>query len=247
MSESGKPMDAVLVVDDEEYVLTSLRRTFRSLPVTVLTAGSGAQALELMETSPVRVVIADQRMPGMLGTELLAKIKERWPHVIRIVLSAYTEVPALLRAINEGEVYRFISKPWDDRSLRGLVERAVAQSRVIEEMVRLTSRLQPVDGQDGVKFKVDYLGNLIRMELIEARRPLSAEQIMDIMRHLFDLSPGSSELEALGNSLVRQNGKLTIMTQVGQDIHLILEFPIAKFEGTANGLGAKPGEGKNGG
>jgi CheY-like chemotaxis protein len=102
----------VLFVDDEEKVLASLKRGLLDEPYESLFANSGKEALEILEQSQVHVIVTDMRMPEMGGLELLRTVKEEYPHIIRMVLSGYTQVTTLLTAINQGEIFRFITKPW---------------------------------------------------------------------------------------------------------------------------------------
>jgi signal transduction histidine kinase len=123
-----KPMAAdaaneatVLLVDDDPMILKSLRRALHRTPWTLLAAGSGAEALALMEREPVWVVVADYRMPEMDGLDLLNRIKQRWPLVQRVMLTGAANLEVIERAVNESEVYRFLNKPWSDSQLRATV------------------------------------------------------------------------------------------------------------------------------
>jgi DNA-binding NtrC family response regulator len=102
----------ILFVDDDKFVLSSLRRGLVDEPYNKLFAESGKEALTLMEQNEVHIIVTDMRMPEMLGLELLKIVKERYPLVVRIVLSGYTHVSTLLTAINQGEIFRYITKPW---------------------------------------------------------------------------------------------------------------------------------------
>jgi len=102
----------VLFVDDEEKILTSLKRGLLDEPYKTLFASSGKEALEILQRNQVHVIVTDMRMPEMGGLELLKAVKEDYPNVIRMVLSGYTQVSTLLTAINQGEIFRFITKPW---------------------------------------------------------------------------------------------------------------------------------------
>jgi two-component system response regulator HupR/HoxA len=102
----------VLFVDDEENILSALRRGLLDEPYHTLFARSGREALEILARKPVHVIVTDMRMPEMAGLELLKIVKQEYPHVVRMVLSGYTQVSTLLTAINQGEVFRFIPKPW---------------------------------------------------------------------------------------------------------------------------------------
>lgn len=114
----------ILIVDDEPANLRSLERLFRK-DYEVLTAGSGAEALELLQQHDVAVLITDQRMPGMTGIELLKKTVPIRPRMVRIILTGYTDVDALVEAINCGQVYRYVAKPWNNEELLLTVRRAL--------------------------------------------------------------------------------------------------------------------------
>ena len=102
----------VLFVDDEEKVLKSLKRGFLDEPYKKLFAISGKEALEILEKNEIYVIVTDMRMPEMNGLELLKIVKEKYPDVVRMVLSGYTQISTLLTAINQGEIFKFITKPW---------------------------------------------------------------------------------------------------------------------------------------
>jgi two-component system, probable response regulator PhcQ len=108
----------ILFVDDEPSVTAGLKRTLRQEPWRILEAHSGKEALDVLARDSVDVVISDEAMPGMSGSELLAEIRKRYPETIRIVLSGRSNLETAVRAINEGEIYRFILKPCNDADLR---------------------------------------------------------------------------------------------------------------------------------
>ena len=118
------PKYRLLLVDDEENILSSLRRLLRRDGYTILTATGGLAALELLATHPVDVIISDQRMPGMTGVEFLRKAKDMHPDSVRLMLSGYSDLQSVTDAINEGAIYKFLSKPWDDAMLRANIEEA---------------------------------------------------------------------------------------------------------------------------
>jgi diguanylate cyclase (GGDEF)-like protein/PAS domain S-box-containing protein len=117
-------LQTLLVVDDDVNVLAALHRLFRRDNYRVLTAASPAEGFELLAEHSVQVILCDQRMPVMSGTEFLSKVKEMYPETIRIILSGYTEVGTVLESINRGAIYRFYTKPWDDNELRDNVRLA---------------------------------------------------------------------------------------------------------------------------
>lgn len=114
----------LLFVDDEQRVVNLLRMIFRD-DYHVLTANSGAEALDLLGRQPVDVVVSDQRMPDMLGIELLQQVAARWPSTMRMLLTGYSDLTAIVGSVNEGEVFRFINKPWDHDEIKRIVGEAV--------------------------------------------------------------------------------------------------------------------------
>jgi response regulator RpfG family c-di-GMP phosphodiesterase len=122
----------VLCVDDEQNILNALKRLLRKDGYHLLTASSGDEGLRILQQNDVHVVISDQRMPGMSGTEFLARVKESYPDALRIVLTGYTEVDSITESINKGHIYKFFLKPWNDQSLRLEIKQALDQYDLIQ-------------------------------------------------------------------------------------------------------------------
>ena len=123
----------LLFVDDEENVLKALKRVFMEENYILLIAGNADQALELIERENIQLVISDFKMPGMHGVDLLREIKKRKPNIIRIMLTGHADVQAVMGAVNEGAVYKFITKPWNDEDLRLSVSLALQQYVLVKE------------------------------------------------------------------------------------------------------------------
>lgn len=132
----------LLLVDDEANILASLKRLFRSDGYTILTAGSGKEGLELLKINSVDVIVSDQRMPNMTGVEFLRQAKAKYPDTVRIVLSGYTELQSITDAINEGAIYKFLTKPWDDQQIRDHINEAFMQKEMFDENRRLGLKIQ---------------------------------------------------------------------------------------------------------
>jgi len=143
----GNRQRTILLVDDEENILSSLRRLLRRDGYQILTATSGAEGLELLAKNPVDVIVSDQRMPSMTGVEFLRRVKTIHPHIVRIVLSGYTELQSITDAINEGAVYKFLTKPWDDELLRSNIEEAFRHKELADENRRLSHQLQNANSE----------------------------------------------------------------------------------------------------
>jgi response regulator RpfG family c-di-GMP phosphodiesterase len=134
-TETYKPK--LLLVDDEESILNSLRRLLRGQPYEVLLATSGAQALEIMARQPIDLVMSDARMPNMDGSTLLAHIHQRHPDTLRIMLTGYADPTVIIKAINEGQIHRYISKPWHDEEMLLTLRQSLAYQHSERERLRL--------------------------------------------------------------------------------------------------------------
>ncbi len=131
----------VLFVDDEPYILKSLQRLFRGDPFKVLTSSNAGEALEVLKSTSVQVLVTDNMMPGMTGVELAKRVKELYPKVLRIILSGQSNMDAVLKAVNEGEAFRFVLKPWSDMDLKATINIALAQYKLIDDNQRLLQEL----------------------------------------------------------------------------------------------------------
>jgi EAL domain-containing protein (putative c-di-GMP-specific phosphodiesterase class I)/ActR/RegA family two-component response regulator len=118
----------LLLVDDEPGILSSLKRLFRREGYVILAADSGMAGLELLANNVVDVVISDARMPEMDGGEFLGKVREMYPDVVRMMLSGYTDLKAVTTAVNRGELFAFLTKPWDDTELMETIRDAFRHS-----------------------------------------------------------------------------------------------------------------------
>jgi two-component system cell cycle response regulator len=131
----------VLVVDDEIENLRALERTLRN-DFDVTSCETPEKALELARTQDFPVIVSDQRMPGMTGTELLALIGKEKPLTTRIILTAFTDTREMLDAINRAEIYRYVTKPWDNQELNSIVRQAVERHRLLAENQTLVRALE---------------------------------------------------------------------------------------------------------
>lgn len=130
------PAGTVLCVDDEPNILSSLKRALRG-GCKVLTAGSGAQAIEVLQSQDVDLIISDMRMPGMDGAQLLEHAHQNWPQTVRILLTGYADMGATVAAINRGRIFRYINKPWDDGELQMTVRQGLERQALEREKQRL--------------------------------------------------------------------------------------------------------------
>ena len=132
----------LLLVDDEPNILASLKRLLRRDAYHILTANSGQEGLDVLASHAVDVIVSDQRMPGMLGADFLRKAKLLCPQTIRIMLSGYTELQAVTDAVNEGAIFKFLTKPWEDHQLREHIAEAFRLKGIDDDNVRLNAQLR---------------------------------------------------------------------------------------------------------
>ncbi len=182
----------LLFVDDEERILTALRSIFR-LNYHVFTATNGREALDFVNKFQPHVIVSDQRMPGMTGVELLRQVKETAPATVRLLLTGYSDLAAIVGSINEGEVFRFVSKPWDNREIRKTIAEAVAVAGELEEAA-VTGSAPPARISAGI-LVVDRAEEVFRSakELFGAVCPVN---------HARDLEAAFAALEAQETALI---------------------------------------------
>ena len=204
----------VLCVDDEPNILSALRRLLRPSGYRVLMADSGAEGLEIMATEPVDLVISDMRRPHMDGATFLAAVKADWPDAVRILLTGYADMASTIEAINRGEIFRYVTKPWVDSDLlltlrQGLERKALElEKRRLEALTQqqnealrqlnesLEAQVQARTAelqQANDKLKVSFLNSIkIFSSLIELRHPA--------------LAGHSRRVAALGRSIAEKVG-----------------------------------------
>lgn len=196
----------LLLVDDEENIISALVRLLRRDNYTILRANSGKEGLALLEQRRVGVIISDQRMPGMTGTEFLSQVKELYPDTVRIVLSGYTELNSVTDAINRGAVYKFLTKPWEDELLRANVEEAFQRYEMKIENARLAHEL--LQANDDLK-RINQ--NLEQHVERKARETVHNLEVLQVSQEMFEVMP----VAAIG---IDENGLIVIANQMAHQL-----------------------------
>ncbi|WP_190277195.1 response regulator [Taibaiella lutea] len=137
---------SILYVDDEENNLISFKATFR-LKYKVFTAISGADAIKILEENLIHVIITDQRMPNMTGVEFLEKVIEKFTDPIRILLTGYTDMNAVVDAINKGKIFHYLTKPWNEEELDKTIARAYDIFLEREKIKQMNEKLEVSNSQ----------------------------------------------------------------------------------------------------
>jgi len=127
----------ILLVDDEQNVLSALKRELADEPYEIFTALNGEEALNLVSARNFKIIISDERMPGMDGASFLAAAKEISPSSVRMMLTGHASIDATMRAVNDGEIYRFFTKPWNSLELKQAIKSAIERYDLEDENRRL--------------------------------------------------------------------------------------------------------------
>lgn len=173
----------ILLVDDEPNVIKALRRLLSETDNKILHAESGPKGLELFNQEPIQLVISDYRMPEMNGVKFLNEVKKLYPDTIRVILSGYADALAMLEAINDGQVYRFITKPWNDQELLSTVMRALEQYKLQQDYSHLYQEVQRKnnDLQELTKTLEEKVRNRTRDLEMNNRALKIAQSILDLL------------------------------------------------------------------
>ncbi|NMF88213.1 HD domain-containing phosphohydrolase [Aromatoleum petrolei] len=193
MNDTTKTSATLLLVDDEPSILSALRRLLRPAGYTIHTAESGRAGLELLEREPVDLVISDMRMPEMDGAKFLEQVRARWPEVTRMLLTGYADMSSTIAAINRGEIYRYVAKPWDDNELALIIRDALERRRLQHENAHLLALTQQQN---------------------EALRELNASLELRVRERTAELEDANSALN-VANDKLKQNFVVSIKMFTG--------------------------------
>jgi serine/threonine-protein kinase len=224
----------LLIVDDEERILTALKSLFRHR-YHVFCTTDGYKALDFLTRYHMHVVISDQRMPVMLGVDLLRQSREISPRSVRILLTGYSDLAAIVGSINDGEIYRFISKPWDNKSLKTIVaeaatiglELADTKTPRVELPETMSAGVLVIEDDEQItRLTRELTGK--RCQVVTAQDPESALQIMqtrEIAVVIADVAPGQDALIAMLKLLKQMHPLiLTIVTLRLGDSDLVIDL-----------------------
>jgi eukaryotic-like serine/threonine-protein kinase len=224
----------VLFVDDEERILNALRTLFRN-HYHVFTAENGTLALEFVKRFGIHVVVSDQRMPGMLGVELLRQVKETSPNTVRMLLTGYSDLAAIVGSINDGEVFRFVRKPWDNHEIQRSVadavaiaiELAAASPAPADAAVNIEASIVVIDTNadlaDGLRQMLGVIAPVLLVATPEdAVKALETDEVALIIA---DLGVGQDALATLFKLLKAQHPEiLSILVTESSDSELVIEL-----------------------
>ncbi|MEZ5084407.1 MAG: adenylate/guanylate cyclase domain-containing protein [Bacteroidales bacterium] len=233
---------SILYVDDEEQNLVSFRATFRR-EYEIHTALSGKDGIEIMHNNDINLIITDQRMPGMTGIEFLKKILPAYPNTIRMVLTGFSDVEAIIEAINTGQVFRYITKPWDEKELHMTIENArqlhTLQKKNRNLVIELKNQLD--EREKTLKLFMKYVPeSIVHKTLNQSGKSIfegESRQVTVLFCDIRGFTPMSEELgpkevvaflndyySLMGEIIKRRNGSVTQF--VGDEIFATFGAPL---------------------
>ncbi len=218
----------ILCVDDEAGILSSLERCLHLAGYHVLTAQGGAEGITVLQKERVDLVIADQRMPQMSGSEFLKIVKERYPDIVSIMLSGHSDFNGLLSAVNEGEIFRFISKPWDKDNLLSVISSAL-ETRSAKWLTELLLKSVHSLAVNTPNIHIDAFETAqgVSVRIMDGGKVFSEETIYSFLNDIFNRLGVSQDerIKMVSGAVVRQKGKVVLFINVGQGVMLNIEIP----------------------
>lgn len=193
---------SVLFVDDEKNILSSLKRLFRNEGYDIYLANSGKEGLDVLENNNISLVISDMRMPEMNGAQFLEAVYNKWPATIRILLTGYSEISSTIDAINKGNIYKYISKPWEENDLKQTVRNALESKKIELERDRLLA-LTKKQNNELKEFNTN-------LEAMVQSRTSELNQTMDMLESAYSTLKNSyiSTVKVFSNLIEMREGVL---------------------------------------
>lgn len=220
---------SILCVDDEKNILNSLKRLFQEKNISCFTAENAKQGLEILEKNDINVIIADQKMPGMNGIEFLQIVKNSYPHVFRLMLTAYDDFEFLVDSIYKDEVYSFLTKPWKNDHLLKIVIQACLLQEVKILIENICKKLRStIESNITINFYFYYSNNNILLVL--SKKNENSKNILKFFHRLIDeMIKENSSIQFSYENITFKKDHMILETSFTyesseHDIHLKLEF-----------------------
>ena len=219
---------SILCIDDEKNILLSLNRILRKKNFKVFLAESGQEGLDILKREEISLILCDQRMPHMNGCEVLREAKKLKPDVVRIMLSGYSDFDSLVQTINEGEVYRYLLKPWNSDQLIESIHSALEQRK---KMININTLLKSfrllTDMIKNTNIKQDYeqMATVVNVELYEKNYDSSV--INAVVNHLFEvLEFDNKDIQGI-NWILKNETSLKLECSLEKGIKIIINIKTA--------------------
>ena len=211
----------LLCVDDEPNILAALQRVFRGSGYRVLIAQGADEALRLLARETVQLVISDMRMPGMDGAQMLAQVRETWPAITRVLLTGHSDVAATIAAINRGEIFRYLTKPWHEQELRGAAREDFARQALLREQARL-ERLVAAQHAELVALNAG-----LEQQVVERTTQLTDANARLARNHLHSIKAFSNLIELRGGAMAGHSRRVA---ELARRIANAMQLPAAEAQ-----------------
>lgn len=221
----------ILCVDDEEGILDTMQRSLRVDGYKIVTAKSGAEGLDVFKREKVDLVISDQKMPNMPGHEFLKIVRERYPYVVRMIVSGHTDFTSLVSSVNEGQIHRFFYKPWDLAELRQGIKSGLGQNQLIHQLSGLLKYAKNSGGfMDNIEVKRENGSVLVN---ITAKKQMNElEEVRSFLNSIIESLQINKEecSHIMANAMCESKNRLIFTIDLGQNVALNVEIPVRTQE-----------------
>lgn len=224
---------SILCIDDEDGILNSLKRLFRKDHYNIFLANTGEEGLNILHNEKIDVILCDQKMPTMNGFEVLRAARKNYPDIMRIMISGYSDFESLVKTINEGEIFRFIQKPWDNDDLKETVKIAIEQKEITRRVKTLLSNSQNIKNIiKDFSIETSQDQKTIHVKIDSSEQPYTPYAITNLITFLFE-SLGLAEdqkVKILTSSISKEDTSIKINIALGKGVKLILEINTAELD-----------------
>lgn len=223
---------AILCIDDEESILKTLNRLLRREGYKIHTATSGEEGLEILGKEKIDLILCDQRMPKMNGFEVLRIARKKYPETMRIMLSGYSDFDNLVKTINEGEIFRFLSKPWDMEELKNVIRSALEQKEIICDVKNLFGNIKSI-GQfiENISIEPNQGQTAVTVKIASKEDPYNSNNINQFLEYIFKIIglDDTQQFKIISNSVIKEKDFLKFELVLGKGIKLIIEIEMKEL------------------
>ena len=216
----------LLIIDDEVDITKALVRQFRR-KYNVFATTDPADALKIMENKKIQVVLSDQRMPGMTGVDFFAQIKDKYPDALKLILTGYSDIEAVIGAINEGQVFRYVKKPWNPEELETIIREAFEKYELITKNRKLMIRLQEINAtlEDKVKERTRELESLNeRLSELNKEKNRYVGMVAHDLRSPIGVAASFSDILIEDYDSITKNEQLEYLRQINSNCYFSLDL-----------------------
>lgn len=218
---------SILCIDDEENILHSYKRLLRYEDYNIFEALCGKNGIEILKNEKIDLILCDQKMPSMSGFEVLRIAKNEYPEAMRIMVSGYSDFESLVKTINEGEVFRFISKPWDGEELKNIIKTALKQKNDIGEIKSILLNFQKVEQFiKNISFEINQNQTAINIKIIPINKSYNIENITNILNYIFKKLGLDSVKNIISNSIIKEKNSIKFEIDLLNGLKLIIEIEV---------------------